>query len=96
MPFVLSLLGGAGIAYALIESGYAIEALLLLCLWIALLWIWPPAAMWFITIAVVLSIIAVCVMFWEFIAAAVIALLLFVLLVGGLLNVIHYYHERLL
>ena len=44
MPIFISLLGGAGIAWWLIESGYAIQALVLLVIWIVLLWTWPIVA----------------------------------------------------
>jgi hypothetical protein len=96
MPIVVSLLGGAGVAYALIASGRAIEAVALLTVWIALLWIWPPAAVWTLTIGSALAAVAIVVVFWEFFAAVALAAFLFVFLVGGILHAIHYYHERLL
>ena len=86
MPLLFSLLGGAGIAYALIESGYAIEALILLLIWIALLWTFPALAMWMLALMTALAALAVVVVFWEFFAALLLAAVLFVLLVGGALH----------
>lgn len=84
MPIFISLLGGAGIAWWLIESGYAIQALVLLVIWIVLLWTWPIVAVWFVIAALTISTLALALAYWEFLAAVILALALGVLLLGGL------------
>ena len=88
MPYIISLLGGAGIAYVLIESGYAVEALIAFLIFCTLLWVAPQLALYFAALIIALSILAVAIIYWEFVAAIALGCFLFLFFVGGLLHAI--------
>ena len=88
MPTLLFILGGAGIAYALIESGLAVPAFILTAICIVLLYVSPAVSMWYLTALLALSIIAVLIAFWEQVLGILLGVLLTVLIVGGLIHAV--------
>lgn len=89
MPLLFSLLGGAGIAYFLIETDLAIPAFIAYVILIALMWFWPMGAVYYIAIVTVLIALWAVITFWEVVAGVILGIILFLATVVGLLHMIH-------
>ena len=89
MPFfIVSILGGAGIAYALIESGYAIEAFIAFFIFCLLLYLAPALAIYFAGAIIGLGALLLVLAYWEVFAGIALGCFMFLFLVGGLLHAI--------
>lgn len=85
MWMIASLAGGAAITYWLRETGAAIPAFLLLCVFILLLFVWPYGAGLMLAALLVISAIITVVALWQVIAGWILAVILVTLMALALL-----------
>jgi len=86
MPILLSLIGGAALAYWLIDSELAIPAFIGMVMFIMLLFVWPTAAWWMLALTVALGLLVALAAMWETVLGIVLGFIMFFFLVIGLIH----------
>ena len=87
-PILVTLIMSGALSWFLIEKGYSIHVFVWIWMLILLMFAWPWLAGWFFTITIVLGILALLVVFWEYVAAIVIGFTTFFFLMLALLSVL--------